>query len=286
MSGERKKMWERIKNPGPLVLQPRDHEIVTKVYEFGFLTREQIQNLFGIRCTTRANTRLRRLYDHRYVSRRFLPTTRGSSKAIYLLGPKGITLVSEKCGVDSLEIKRSQKKMFQRKELFFEHDLLVNEVRIAFCQAIEKHNSLKLDRWIASRDCLHEYKIFNPKIGRAFRKVFRPDGYFRYYQNGKLYGCFLEVDRSTMSNNRFQSKVKVYLDYARSGLYKQRYGLERFRVLVVTKTRERLLNLKSATEKVVNKMFWFASVDSLKPDQIFDQIWVRPGRDGSFSLLE
>ncbi len=286
MSGERKKRWQRIKNPETLIIQPRDQEIVAKVYELGILTREQIQNLFGINCTTRAGIRLRKLYDHRYLSRRFLPTTRGSSKAIYLLGPKGIALVSEKCGIDSLEIKRRQKQNFQRKELFFKHDLLVNEVRIAFCHAMENHNSLKLDKWIGSIDCLHEYRIFNPKLDREFRKVFRPDGYFRYYQNGKLYGCFLEVDRSTMSNSRFQSKVKTYLEYARSGLYSKRYRLNFFRVLVVTKTEQRLLNLKSATEKLTDKIFWFTETANITPGKIFDRIWERPGREGRFSLLE
>ena len=286
MNGEKKKTWLRVKNPEPLIIQTRDQKIITSVYEFGFLTREQIQNLFGINCTTRANIRLRKLFDHGYLSRRFLPTTRGSSKAIYLLGPKGIALVSEKCGVDSLEIKRRQKQNFQRRELFFEHDLLVNEVRIAFYQAMENHNSLKLDKWIGSIDCLHEYQIFNPKPNREFRKVFRPDGYFRYYQNDKLYGCFLEVDRSTMSNSRFQSKVRTYIEYAQSGLYLQRYGLKFFRVLVLTKTTERLRNLKAATEALTDKIFWFATISSLDPNGLFDRIWQRPRKEGFFHLLE
>jgi len=286
VSGERKSRFQRAKNPDTLILQPRDQDIIASVYEFSFLTRDQIQRLFDFNCTTRANIRLRKLFDHGYLLRRFLPTTRGSSKAIYLLGPKGIALVSEKCGIDSLEIKRRQKQNLQRKELFFEHDLLVNEVRIAFYQAMENYNSLKLDKWIGSIDCLHEYQIFNPKLNREFRKVFRPDGYFRYYYNGRLFGCFLEIDRSTMSNSRFQLKVKTYLEYARSGLYSQRYGLKFFRVLVVVKTKERLLNLKSTTEKLTDKIFWFTTIDNLTPDKIFGPIWERLGRGEAFCLLE
>jgi hypothetical protein len=89
-----------------------------------------------------------------------------------------------------------------------------------------------------------------------------------------------------MSNTRFQSKVKTYLEYARSGLYQQRYGLKFFRVLVITKTRERLLNLKGVTAHLTNKIFWFATIESLTAELIFKQIWERPSTEGKTSLLE
>jgi hypothetical protein len=89
-----------------------------------------------------------------------------------------------------------------------------------------------------------------------------------------------------MSNTRFKSKIQVYLDYAQFGLYQQRYGLNFFRVLVTTKTTERLFNLKSTTETLTDKMFWFSEASNITPEKIFDGIWERPGRDGKFSLLE
>jgi hypothetical protein len=75
MSGDRKKKWERAKNPEPIVLQPRDQAIILASYEFGLLTREQIQKLFNIDGVITVNMRLRKLFDHGYLSRRFLPTT-------------------------------------------------------------------------------------------------------------------------------------------------------------------------------------------------------------------
>jgi len=286
MSGERKNRWQRGKSPKPLILQPRDREIISAVYEFGFLVRDQIQRLFDFNCTTRVNIRLRKLFDHGYLLRKFMPTLLGSSKAIYFIGEKGIKLVSEVSGIDPLEIRKRQKSYFERKELFLNHDLLVNEMRINLYQAVDHHGSLKMDRWLSSVDCLLEYTVFDPKSNREFKKVFRPDGYFRYFYDNRLFGCFLEMDRSTMSNGRFQSKVKTYLEYARSGLYTQRYGLKFFRVLVVTETRKRLLNLKSATGALTDKIFWFTAVGNLVPDKILSRIWERPGREGTFSLLE
>ncbi len=286
MSGERKKKWQRAKSPQPISLQNRDRDIVVSVHEFGFLTREQIQRLFGFTCITRVNVRLRKLFDHGYLSRRFQPTTRGSSKAIYVIGENGVKLVAEMSGIDTLEIKRRQRTYLARKELFFDHDLTLNDVRIVFCRAMEEQRDFRLDRWVGSTDCLQEYAIHDLKLGREIRTLFRPDGYFRYFHNDKLFGCFLELDRSTMSTVRFQAKIKTYLDYARSGFYRRRYGLTFFRVLVVTKSRERLLNLKSVTESLTDTTFWFTSIDLLTLDHIFDRIWERPGRDGMFSVME
>jgi hypothetical protein len=284
MSGERKNRWLRVKNPEPLSLQARDKEIVGAVYECGFLTREQIQRLFAINSTARANIRLRKLFDHGYLIRRFLPTTRGAAKAVYFLGHQGIHLVSDKKGYDPLEIKRRQKVYREKKELFFDHDLAVNEVRIAFYQAMNQQNDLTLDRWLSSADCLQEYEIADVRQKRVL-KVFRPDGYLRYFYEGKLFSCFLEVDRSTMSNTRFRAKVKTYLEYARSGLYQQRYGLKFFRVLVITKTGARLISLKRVTASLTNKMFWFTTMEHVTPDEAFNQIWERPGSEEKVSLL-
>ena len=286
MSGERKKRWQKAKSPQPISLQDRDRDIVVSVHEFGFLTREQIQRLFGFACTTRVNVRLRKLFDHGYLSRRFQPTTRGSSKAIYVVGENGVKLAAERSGIDPLDIRRRQKTCLERKELFFDHDLSVNDVRIAFCQAMDKQRGLQLERWVGSTDCLLEYAVHDAKSNQEIRKLFRPDGYFRYLRDGKLFGCFLELDRSTMSTVRFQSKIITYLDYARSGFYRQRYGLTFFRVLVVTKSRERLLNLKSVTETLTDTIFWFTTIDRLTLDHIFDRIWERPGRDGLFNVME
>lgn len=283
---ERKNKWQRAKSPEPMILQPRDQEIITKVYEFGFLSRDQIQRLMNFNCTIRANIRLRKLFDHGYLARRFLPAILGSSMAIYFLGPEGIGLISEKIGVDPSEIQRRQKCLEQRKDLFFDHDLSVNEVRIAFYQALANPNGLRLDRWLTPIDCLEEYSLSDTKLGREIKTVFRPDGYFRYFHNDKLFGCFVEVDRSTMNHSRFQAKVKMYLGYAMSGFYQQKYGLKFFRVLVVTKTKERLLNLKADIEKFTDKIFWFTARENLQPGKAFGSIWERPGKKGTFSLLE
>lgn len=282
----RKNSRQRVKSPAPIILQPRDLEIISQVYDFDFLSRQQIQRLLDFRCTVRANVRLRKLFDHGLLARRFLAATLGTSMAIYFLGPEAIPLISAQTGADPGEIQRRQKAIEQKKTLFFEHDLLVNDIRIAFYQTLANSNEWKLDRWVSSIDCLEEYSLLNPKSGKPEKKTFRPDAYFRYFQNSKLFGCFVEADRSTVNNSRFQEKARVYLEYSQSGSYQQKYGLKFFRVLVLTKTGERLLNLKSVTEKLTDKIFWFTTWKNLEPGKAFGPIWQRPGRAGNFSLME
>ena len=287
MSGDkRENKWQRAKSPKPLFLQKRDLDILVSVYEFGFLTRQQIQRLFDFNCTTRANIRLRKLFDHGYLSRRFLPTTRGASQTLHFLGSEGVSLISERSGLDALAIRKRQKDFLSRKELFLTHDLLLNDVRIAFYRALASQPGLKLDRWVSSSDCLQEWSMPIAGVNRPQKMIFRPDGYVRYFQDSKVFGCFLEVDRSTMSNSRFQSKVRLYLNYARSSLYKERYGLQFFRVLVATPSKQRLSNLIRSTEQLTDKIFWFTLAEHLTAGRVFEPIWERPGKKGVFSLLE
>ena len=149
----RQSKWERKANPGRLILQPRDKEIMVALYAFRLLSREQIQSLFGFNCLRRGNARLRKLYDHQYLSRSFLPTIRGSSKAVYCLGPQGALVVGEELGLDPKAVRKSTKKISQLKELFLTHALELNDIRIAFSQAIQNHPEMSLERWLAEDEC-------------------------------------------------------------------------------------------------------------------------------------
>ena len=102
------------KKSGGIILQPRDVKIILAVYDFRFLTRLQIQKLFFGSSSpfndgkssgsgmSQACIRLRKLFDHGYLDRRFFPrytygevdfrsiTSKiyGSSPAVYCLYKK------------------------------------------------------------------------------------------------------------------------------------------------------------------------------------------------------
>jgi protein involved in plasmid replication-relaxation len=275
--------WKRQKDPARMLLQPRDREIMKAVYSFRMLSRTQIETLFDFKCTRRVNSRLRKLYDHHYLSRSFLPTVRGSAKAIYYLGPRGISVVAEDLGIDLNSIKRKCKAISKLRELFFSHALELNDIRIAFSLAIENHHEMELERWINDNDCKQEYHAVD--LGKTSIRRFRPDGYFRFCYQGKLYSFFLEHDRSTMTLGRFTGKVKSYIDFGVLGYYRQRFGVKYFRVLVITKTRERLNNLKKAVETVTDKLFWFTTIEQVTPNTVFGPIWQRAGKQEYYPLI-
>ena len=98
------------KRPSAALVQPRDKEIILACYTYGFLVREQIQKLFDFNSVSKVNMRLRKLYDHNYLSRRFLPTPRGSLKAVYFAGSNGIDTIAEALGIDANDEKKPKEK--------------------------------------------------------------------------------------------------------------------------------------------------------------------------------
>lgn len=276
--------WHRNKNPGRIILQLRDKEMIKAVYSFRVLSREQLQQLFGIGGARRINQRLRKLYDHKYLSRFFFQNVRGSTKAIYYLGSRGAVLISNELGIDLTLIKQKRKGTSQLHELFLRHALGLNNIRIAFNIALANRPEMCLERWINDNDCYQAYNVF--LHGKSVSKRFRPDGYFRIVFKGKLYSCFVEFDRSTMTIRRFVGKAQTYIEFGSLGYYQRRFGVKYFRVLIVTKTAERLKNLKKAVEKITDKLFWFSTIDQITPDKVFSPIWQHVGKQELYPLIE
>ncbi len=265
----------------PVVLQPRDEMIMSLVREFRFLGREQLQRLLDFPCTTRINIRLKKLYDHGYLSRLLLPTVAGKPKAMYFLGPSGVLILAESLGLDPVLMEKERKRLWERKALFLNHQFFLNDVRIALSLVIKNNPTIALEQWIKEKDCLIEFLGNQGKV-----TALRPDACFCLAHSGKLYSFFVEVDCSTMTNSRLRAKAKAYLDYARSGRSQLDFGFQYFRVLIITKTHARLANLKTSIEELTDRLFFFSTRDSVCQDPILGRIWQRAGWRGIFSLLE
>lgn len=284
-TSRRASRFERPEKPSPLILQSRDREILVTVYGHRFLSSEQIRDMF-FGCTTRSNARMRKLWENEYLDRHYLlPLAfHGSSQTIYSLGPRGVDMVTESLGVDRAEVKRNRDKDCQLNPFFIEHILSINDFRISFQGAVERHHELQFERWINERDIQDEYKVH--RNGKVIKHRIRPDGYGRYWYKEKLYSCFLELDRSTETDGKFEGKVRSYMDYRRSGRYRQTFGVRFFRVLVVGITARRLSNLKRITEGTADGLFWFATLGEIREGKMFDAIWTRAGQAETCSLLD
>lgn len=97
---------------------------------------------------------------------------------------------------------------------------------------------------------------------------------------------FLEVVRSRESDYQqqqsyFMRKMNAFLAYHRQGKHIARYGIANFRVITITPTRQRALNLCAKLRDVglVSKRFWFTDLGPIcadEPQRILEKLFLTP----------
>ena len=117
------------------------------------------------------------------------------------------------------------------------------------------------------------------------KKGVLPDGYFEIVDNNRLNKnqpararFLLEIDMSTHSNPRFgREKAAPSVAYIMSKVYRERFGANSGRWLVVTTGDVRMKNLMNQTRKVIGQqamIFFFTTFDQLKHGNILKSpIW-------------
>lgn len=270
MAVRQSKFEPRFNKPN-LIFQPRDLEIIESVYHYRYLRRDQIQKLLNWRCTTRINTRLRKLFDNDLISRTYLPTVKGSSQAIYFLGKKAVNIVSEQLKIPPEEVKKKIQSTQKPSSLFLNHSLLVSEARMKLNEAFNT-NGIRVSFWLSDLDCVDHFRYENDQ-GRIIKRHFKPDGYCQFIYAQKIYSLFLEVDTGEMGHKRISHKVKIYQEYKELGLCTQRFGLTNFRILFVVNSQIRAKSLKSTLEADHRKNTWFVDLKDLTSDSIFKKHW-------------
>lgn len=269
----RRKILKRSRNP--LILQPRDTEILKAVYEYRFLTGEQIRNLCGFNCRKRTNNRLRKLFDNGFLSRRLF-VSHFERQILYFLGPEAIETIVSKTGLDPLEVRRKRLKALKTRDSFLGHFLSINNFRYSLEVCSRKNPQLKTEAW--------KYKpaLFSEEEARIY-----PDAYFRLRYSEKTQPFFLEIDRSVESRKRIRKKMEDYLDYGLSGDFERQFGFKYFRLLIVCKTLVRLKTILRLIERATDKSFCFLTIEkSIRPEKIMSPIWHRPNKEGLFSLKD
>jgi len=247
----------------------------------------RVEQLFTGKNTT--NERLKRLYQHRFLERRWLPVEygQGMSQAIYLLGERGADLVAERQGIDRGAVGW-QKSHNRVGSPFLEHSLMINDVRIAFTVGAQAAG-YEVNTWVGEDElkAVGDH-VYIPSQNGGQRKVaVIPDGYLVLNLGHKQAHFFLEIDRATLSNKRWRERVRAYLVYTQSGRYTERYGTRSLRVLTVTTGLKRLANLKHSTEDAGgHAMFWFTTLRDTTPDRVLGQpIWQVAGEENSACLI-
>ena len=267
---------KRVQHPPRLRLTERDVKAILAVHEYRVLRRDQIQRLLFPSKNT-ANHRLSRLYQHRFLARRWREVEygQGMGQALYLLDERGADVAVQRLGIDHSQIRWRETHNHVGSP-FLEHMLMVNEVRIAFTLAA-RTEGYSIEKWVgeeklkASRDY-----VYVSAPGQARRRVaIIPDGYFVLNLGDKRAHFFLEVDRATQPHRRWMQRVRAYMSYVHSGRYSERFGTHSLRVLTVTTGPRRLTNLRRTTEEAGGGcMFWFTTLAQAQPRGILSfPVW-------------
>lgn len=286
----RRRRDSRLKTPASMQLTARDKEIIQAVCQFRVMRQDQIQTLFfgsnpGARA--RAQRRLVKLFDHKYLARFFLPTRGGlmSSPTLYGLDKRGAELLRAEFGYDDL---RWYSSMNELKDEFLEHTLAIGDFRIAVTVACQMAG-YELVAWKGENELKADYDTVNVRTAKGYSRLLGvvPDGYFAIQTTMGATHFFLELDRGKMTNGRFQAKVEAYVAYYQQGGYQRRYGTKSLRVLTVTVGKERLTNLKRVTEQVpYTNWFWFTTIDEADTSHVLTSaIWQAVGQEGHQTLI-
>lgn len=285
LTGKRRRRDRRDPHPRPMQLTPRDVAIVQAVQQYRVLSQTQLGRLFE-RSQSVMKRVLIRLYQHRFLDRRFLPVIAGRSPTLYVLDRKGAELLRTHFGMDDLVWYNSSKAL---KTEFLEHTLAINDVRIAVTVAA-KAAGFELYTWVSESELKAAYDrvSIRTKSGRVQSVSLIPDSYFVLNTPRGYAHFFVELDRSSETLTRFKAKIQAYMTYYQSGAYERRYHSKSMRVITVAIGAKRLDNLKAATEAVGGKhRFWFALLDELQPDSILHHpVWLVAGESQLRGLIE
>jgi DNA-binding Lrp family transcriptional regulator len=251
-------------------LTSRDGEILKCLQRHRFLRSDHIVAL----CTgsrQQVLRRLQRLFHHGYLER---PRCQidyyqsGSRRIAYGLGNKGAAWLKRELSLQFHQLDWKQKSHVGR--LFLEHALLVSDIMVAVELACRNREDIRL----LSPDDLRIQNMREPfqwkvDIGQRQKCGVIPDRVFGLEANGNQCWYFLEADRDTMPITRsdldrssFQRKLLAYEATWSQNLHRTRFGWQRFRVLTVTTSRQRVQGIIEACQELAHGHGLFLFLDA------------------------
>ena len=262
--------FKRSPDIAPLRLTSRDGEILKCLQRHRFLRSDHIVALRG-GSRQQVLRRLQRLFHHGYLER---PRCQidyyqsGSHRIAYGLGNKGAAWLKRELSLQFHQLDWKQKNRVGR--LFLEHALLVSDIMVAIELACRNRNDIRLlspeEMQIPNMREPFQWKV---DIGQRQKCGVIPDRVFGLEVNGNQCWYFLEADRDTMPITRsdldrtsFQRKLLAYEATWSQNLHRTRFGWQRFRVLTVTISRQRVQGIIEACQGLAHGHGLFLFLDT------------------------
>jgi hypothetical protein len=279
MAKDRLPRNRRAKAAPAFRLTERDVQLMTAVLEFRFLYVEQFKWLFPESSKQGLATRLRLLYHAGYLARRVTRVLR-ENVLVYALTEKGAELLAEQQGVTREEIPWNRKRN-KITPGFMNHLLDINSVVIGFRQALRLgvvDGSVKdFKVWPCDSARNRMVATLRDEHGRRYDASVVPDAMLAVIFKGGEYALFaIELDRATMTRQRWAEKIEVYREFQRSPALKDQYKASWMIVLTVTTSPARIASLAEATVRAGGKRgYWFALQRDFTPEAALGYIWTR-----------
>lgn len=278
----------------PIQLTERDIEIIRHVHRHRFLRSSQIAALVG-GSRQQVLRRLQLLYHHGYLERPRMQIefflTGGSHHMVYGLGDEAAAIL-EGLGIGPNGVRYNEKNHAVGR-FYLHHTLFVSEIMVAIELACRESGQARLlygedvpfpngqlPRWKVTVDGIR----LNSIPDRIFALEPADGGNRTYF--------FLEADRGTMpvirnglAQSSFYRKLIAYEATWSQGLHRSLLGIDRFRVVTVTTSGERVRSLVEACSQLKRGRGLFLFADpSILSEGILTAAW-QTGRQGETAQL-
>ena len=280
-------MSESKKQSDSLVFQSRDFALLRGLFESRVMTGAHIAALHFEGKTEATKKRLQKIKAAGFIGER---KRRVNEKSVLFLTRKGHALLEEQKLLSALP--KLSAAVFEKRasvsDLTLRHELEIMDVKAAFHSALKKSDTFSIAEF-STWPRLNEFKARRP--GHEGGEVLvKPDGFIRIHEREKDGGVsehtfFLEVDRSTETQETLVNRAGCYLDYYKSGGFAVRNGASRsaykefpFRVLTVLKSASRRDN---TAEKLlhgnppIRTLVYLSTFAEVAADPV-GKVWIRP----------
>jgi len=268
-------------------LQDRDFTLLRGLLESRIMTADHITTLYFGGKGEYTKKRLQKLKAAGLIGER---RRRVNERAILFLTRKGFKTLQDHGAVSELPslTPASLERRAQVRDLTIDHELEVMDVKARFHAAIAESGQFILAEF-STWPLLYQFKVLRPSHDAGEVPV-KPDAFIRIHErepDGGLseHALFLEVDRSSETQDTLVAKAACYLEYYTSGGFAVRNGADPtaykdypFRVLMIFKSAERRNNTAEALLQSNPPIFTQVYLTTFK-ESIADPlgvVWIRP----------
>jgi hypothetical protein len=266
-------------------LQARDFTLLRGLFECRIMTAAHVAAIYFDGKGEYTKKRLQKLKTAGLIGER---KRRVNEPSILFLTRKAFNLLSREGHLSGLPTlgANSFESRADVSDLTLRHELEIMDVKAAFHAALAANPKFTL-RAFSTWPLLNQFEVFRDGHGAVLVK---PDGFLRIHEpepdtKGYLHECFVEVDRSSETQDVLIAKAANYLEYYASGGFAVRSGGTvadkksfPFRVLIVMKSAERRNNTAerfAQNTPPILTMAWLTTLDEVTRDPL-GAIWIQP----------